>query len=126
MDIKTSGYNIPDVTVSAAVTTGTKTEVGTAKEFYQIAKMVEQSGLMIVGVTVGGNYMHGSVLANYYNGDGNIGIDFGGVTNFGYSPSAIAGTLELGTGANADKCYVTMTVTPLGSQAKTSTRAKSE
>lgn len=124
MEIKTSGYNIPDVAVSAAVTAGTKTEVGTAKEFNQLAKLVVESGLMIVGVTVGGNYMHGSVLANYYNGDGNIGIDFGGVTNYGYSPSAIAGTLELGTGDDADKCYVTMTVTPLGSQAKS--RSKSE
>lgn len=118
MDIKTQGYNVAEVIVGTAITPGTKTEVGTAKEFEQIAKLVDQSGIMIVNATIGGNKMKGSVLANYYSGGGVTGIDFGGVTNFGYTPSIIAGSLELEDG----KAYVTLTITAV-SAARTATKS---
>lgn len=118
MDIKTQGYNVAEVLVGTAITPGTKTEVGTAKEFEQIAKLVDQSGVMIVNATIGGNKMKGSVLANYYSGAGATGIDFGGVTNFGYTPSIIAGSLELEDG----KAYVTLTITAV-SAAKAATKS---
>lgn len=119
MDIKTQGYNVAEVIVGTAITPGTKTEVGTAKEFEQIAKLVEQSGLMIVNATIGGNKMKGSVLANYYSGGEATGIDFGGVTNFGYTPSIIAGSLEL---ESDGKAYVTLTITAV-STAKAATKS---
>ena len=121
MDIKTQGYNVAEITLSAAVTPGTKTEVGTAAEFAQLAKLVQQSGLMIVSGTIGGNAMKGSVLANYYSDENVTGIDFGGVTNFGYSPSIIAGSLEIEEG----KAYVTMTITPV-STSKTAKKSSTE
>ncbi len=122
MDIKTQGYNVAEVVLTDAVTPGTKTEVGTAKEFEQLAKLVQNSGLMIVSGTIGGNAMRGSVLANYYSDDNVTGIDFGGVTNFGYSPSIIAGSLEI---ESDGKAYVTLTITPV-STSKTTRKASAE
>ena len=119
MDIKTQGYNIPEVEIGVDVTLDTKTEVGTAAEANQIAKMVEQSGLLIVGCTVAGNRMHGSVLANHYYGGAEEGIDFGGITNFGGSPYALAGSLSIESG----KAYLTMSMTALG--ANRTTKSKS-
>lgn len=122
MDIKTQGYNVAEVTLSSAVTPGTKTEVGTAKEFEQLAKLVQNSGLMIVSGTIGGNAMRGSVLANYYSDANVTGIDFGGITNFGYTPSIIAGSLEI---ESDGKAYVTLTITPV-STSKTTRKASAE
>lgn len=121
MDIKTQGYNVAEVVLMDAVTPGTKTEVGTAKEFEKLSKLVQNSGLMIVSGIIGGNAMKGSVLANYYSDDNVTGIDFGGVTNYGYSPSIIAGSLEI----EEDKAYVTMTITPV-SAAKTTRKVSAE
>ena len=120
MEISTQGYNIACIAIATAITPGTKTEVGTAEEFKQVAKLVDQSGLMKVSAVIGGNAMNGSVLANYYSDDNVTGIDFGGVTNFGYSPSIIAGSLEI---ESDGKAYVTMTITPLNTS---KSRSKSE
>lgn len=124
MDIQNNVYNIPIVSVGT-VTSGTKTEIGTKADFDKLVSMIEKSGLMICDVTLSGNYMKGSVLANHYAGENDGGIDFGGVTNYGGSPSVIAGTIETGTGANKDKVYVTMAVTAISNVAK-STRSKTE
>lgn len=121
MDIKTQGYNIPEVTISQAITLGTKTEIGTAAEGNQLAKMVEQSGLMIVSCTADGNALRGSVLANHYYGGAEEGVDFGGVTNYGGSAYAIAGSMSIESG----KAYVTMTMTALGAN-RTATTTKSK
>lgn len=121
MKIDKNSYNIPIVEVSTAITSGTKTEIGTAADFDTIVNMIEKSGLMIIKCTFGGNPMKGSVLANYYTNDDDIyGIDFGGVTNFGGSPSAIAGSGTLENG----KFYVTMTMTSLAAN-RTTTSTKS-
>lgn len=120
MDIKTQGYNIPEVTISQAITLGTKTEIGTAAEGNQLAKMVEQSGLLIVSCVADGNPLRGSVLANHYYGGAEEGVDFGGVTNYGGSAYAIAGSMSIESG----KSYVTMTMTPLGANRTTSTKSK--
>lgn len=119
MVINRNVYNIPLIE-AGSVTASTKTKIGTAKDFAKIAKMVEKSGLMIVGVTLSGNAMKGSVLANHYEDDNTNGIDFGGVTNYGYSPNIISGSLEL----EEDGCYVTIAVTPV-TAAKT-TKSKAE
>lgn len=120
MDIKTQGYNIPVITISEAITLGTKTEIGTAAEGNQIAKLVEQSGLMIVNCVADGNALRGSVLANHFYGGADEGVDFGGVTNYGGSAYAIAGTMSI----EGSKAYVTMTMTALGANRTTTTKSK--
>lgn len=109
MVIDRNVYNIPKVE-AGSVTASTKTKVGTEAEYWQLVNMIEKSGLMIVGITLSGNRMKGSVMANHFAGDGNEGIDFGGVTNFGGSPNIIAGTLELD---DDGFCYVTVAVVPV-------------
>lgn len=118
MKISRNEYNVPRIE-AGAVTANTKTKIGTKVDFDKIASMVERSGLMIVSVTLSGNAMKGSVLANHYEDDNANGIDFGGVTNYGYSPNIISGSLEL----EDDGCYVTITVTPV-TAAKTSKKAE--
>lgn len=106
MDIKYNSYNVPVVDIGT-ITLGTKTLIGTAKELREVAKVVDKSGIMIVSAKAGDVVLHGSVNANYYLGDGNEGIDFGGVTNYGGSPSIIAGTASI----ESNSAYVTMTMT---------------
>lgn len=118
MVINRNVYNIPKVDLGA-VTASTKTKVGTVKDFAKIAKCVEKSGICLVSVTLSGNAMSRSVLANHYEDDNANGIDFGGVTNYGYSPNIISGSLEL----EEDGCYVTITVTPV-TAAKTTKKAE--
>lgn len=119
MKISRNEYNVPQIEVGA-VTASTKTKVGTKADFDKIAAMIERSGIMIVGITLSGNAMRGSVLANHYEDDNANGIDFGGVTNYGYSPSIISGSLEL----ESNGCYVTIAVTPVS--ASKSTKSKAE
>ena len=119
MNIEYGNYNVVKAELGT-VTAGTKTEIGTAEEFNKVANLIENSGVMIVGVTVGETYMHGAVLANHYQDATINGIDFGGVTNMGYSPSIIAGSVEVEDG----KCYVTMSVTPVSAN-RTSCTTKS-
>lgn len=106
MEIKYNSYNVPVVDIGT-ITLGTKTLIGTAKELRAIAKVVDKSGIMIVAARAGDTVLHGSVNANYYLGDGNEGIDFGGVTNYGGSPYIIAGTASI----EDSNAYVTMTMT---------------
>ena len=120
MNIEYGTYNVAKAELGT-VTAGTKTEVGTAEEFNKIANLIEDSGVMIVGVTVGDSHMRGSVLANrFVSAEGIPGIDFGGVTNQYGVPSIIAGTAEVEDG----KCYVTMTVTPVAANRSTSKSTK--
>lgn len=119
MKISRNEYNVPQIE-AGAVTASTKTLIGTKADFDKIAAMIERSGLMIVGITLSGNAMRGSVLANHYEDENVNGIDFGGVTNYGYTPSIIAGSLEL----EEDGCYVTISVTPVSTSKSTKSKAE--
>lgn len=106
MEIKYNSYNVPKVDIGE-ITLGTKTLVGSAIDMRKVAKIVDESGIMIVSAQAGDVVLHGSVNANYYHGGAEEGIDFGGVTNYGGSPYIIAGSASI-EGSNA---YVTMTMT---------------
>ena len=118
MDIKYNSYNVPKVDIGE-ITLGTKTLVGSAAELRAVAKVIDNSGIMIVSAQAGDAVLHGSVNANYYHGGNDEGIDFGGVTNYGGSPYIIAGSASIEDG----KAYVTMTMTAVSTN-RTSTKSK--
>lgn len=118
MNIIKNDYNVAVVSTDVELTSGTKTEVGTKAEFDKIVPLINRSGLMVLKANVDGADMKGSMLANYFTGGAETGIDFGGMTNFGGSPHAITGTVSL----ENDKCYVIVNIIPLSGAAKSSTR----
>lgn len=100
--------------IDSTITSGTKTHIGTKKEYEHLRKLIDRSGLMIVSCKLGSDDIKGTCNAVNFA----TGIDFGCPTNFGGSAKIVSGTIELGTGANKDKCYVTMAMTAVGSNAK--------
>lgn len=117
MEIKNSGYNVAEVTIDTVVTAGTKTEIGTKADFEKIAALADAGGLMRVHIKLGDDQLDGLVLASH------VGqyIDLGSVTNFGMSPSVIAGTAELDTG----KLYLTINMYPI-TAGRTATKSASK
>ena len=113
MEIKNIGYNFGEVTIDTAITLGTKTEIGTAEDFKKVATLADAGGVIRVHVKVGDDQLDGAVFVNHVDKY----IDIGSVTNFGGSPSIIAGTAELD--ADAGKMYITLSMTPLANLAKT-------
>lgn len=109
MKVKRGSYNVTTVSTDVAITHGVKTEIGTKKDFKRIAATVEKSGLIVLEATVDGNAMKGSLLANYYHGGAETGIDFGGVTNMHGTPLAVAGSISL----EGEKVYVTVNLIEL-------------
>jgi len=117
MEIRNNGYNVGRVVIVPVVTLGTKTEIGTAEDFKKVAALADAGGVIRVHVKVGNDQLDGAVFANHVENY----IDIGSVTNFGGSPSIIAGTAELDNG----KMYLTLTMNPV-SAAKVSTRSTSK
>lgn len=117
MEIKNNGYNVVEVYIGTVVTAGTKTEIGTKADFDKVAALADAGGLMRVHVKLGDDQLDGLVLASH------VGpyIDLGSVTNFGGTPSVIAGTAELDTG----KFYLTINMYPI-STTRTSTKSASK
>lgn len=115
MEIRNHGYNVGSVVIDTVVTLGTKTEIGTAEDFRKVAALADAGGVIRVHVKVGDNQLDGAVFANHVENY----IDIGSVTNFGGSPYVIAGTAELDNG----KMYLTLSMTAVGSQAKTATKS---
>jgi len=105
MEIRNNGYNVGSVVIDTVITLGTKTEIGTAEDFKKVAALADAGGVIRVHVKVGDDQLDGAVFANHVDQY----IDIGSVTNFGGSPSIIAGTAELDTG----KMYLTLTMTPV-------------
>ena len=123
MDIKNIGYNIGEITISTALTSGTKAEVGTKEDFEKIANIGRNSGISRINMTLGGTAMSGVCFLNPYHVGSDIGVDVGSVTNFGGSANAVTGTFTL----ESNKLYAIVSVTPIGSQqAKTSTKSASK
>lgn len=118
MNIIFNDYNVAIIESDAAITSGTKTEIGTKEEFLKIVPLVNRSGLIILKANVDGGDMKGSMLANYYTGGAETGIDFGGMSNYHGSPLAITGSITL----EDNKCYVTVNLVPLSGNR---TKAKS-
>lgn len=106
MTINFIDYNIAEAIVSAAITAGTKTEIGTSADYKALQETAKRSGIFKVKATIGGVSMQGVCNANEVNDNF---IDFGTVTNMSGTPSAVAGTVTNEGG----KMYVTLTVTTI-------------
>lgn len=116
MEIRNNGYNVGSVVIDTVITLGTRTEIGTAEDFKKIAALADAGGVIRVHVKVGDDQLDGAVFANHVDQY----IDIGSVTNFGGSPSIIAGTAELDTG----KMYLTLTMTPVSTNRSASKSSK--
>ena len=106
MKINFIGYNIAEAIISAAITAGTKTEIGTSADYKALQETAKRSGIFKVKATIGGTPMQGVCNANHVT---DAFIDFGTVTNMGGTPSAVAGTVTNEGG----KMYVTLTITAI-------------
>lgn len=123
MDIKNIGYNIGEITISTALTSGTMAEVGTKADFEKIANIGRNSGISRINMTLGGTAMSSVCFLNPYHVGTDIGVAVSSVTNFGGSANAVTGTFIL----ESDKLYAIVSVTPIGSQqAKTATKSASK
>lgn len=111
MEIRNNGYNVGSVTIDTAITLGTKTEIGNAEDFKKVANLADAGGVIRVHCKVSDMSLDGAVFANHVEDY----IDIGSVTNYEGTPYVIAGTATLESG----KMYITLTMTPVGSQAKT-------
>lgn len=118
MEIRNNGYNVGSVTIDTAITLGTKTEIGTAEDFKKVANLADAGGVIRVHCKVGTMSLDGAVFANHVENY----IDIGSVTNYEGTPYVVAGTVELDTG----KMYITLTMTPVGSQQAKSTKTASK
>lgn len=118
MDIKNIGYNIGEVTIDTALTSGTPAEVGTLDDLQKLYNLAKNGGVGRINATIGGTPMSGCCFLNPFVDANGLGVDIGGVTNFGFSANAITGTAYVNDG----KMYAVVTITPLGgTQAKSST-----
>lgn len=115
MKISNNGYNVADIVIDTPLTAGTETEVGTEQDFVKIAGIADAGGVARIHASLGGNAMNGVMFITH---TGNY-IDLGCVTNFGGSPSVIAGTVELKTN---HKMYVTVTMTAVTAASRTAVK----
>lgn len=122
MEIKNIGYNIGEVTIDTALTSGTPAELGTLDELKKIYDLAKNGGVIRMNATIGGNAMSGACFANPFGPAEARGVDIAGVTNFGGSLNAVHGTLYTESG----KMYGVVTVTALTNAAKASTKTASK
>lgn len=114
-----ASYNIPHVDVTTALTSGTKSEVGTPAEFDNLSALVGKSGLAIVSAKIGGNNMCGTCWVNFQVGG--TGLEFCCCTNYLGNPMFISIYVEIEDG----KCYATPSIISLGGNSNRSSK-KSE
>lgn len=106
MRVEFLGYNISKWFVDAPITSETKTEIGTEKDYKVMKSNVSASGLFMVDAKIDGVAMKGTCVVNEANDEF---IDFGTVTNYGGYASAITGTITNESG----KMYVTLKMTTI-------------
>lgn len=97
------GFSIVEYIIEPALTSGVKTEIGTAQDYEDMKICAAQSGLFQVSCKIGGNPMKGTCLVN---GPTDSYIDFGCISNYSGSATFITGTVTLEDG----KMYVIVTV----------------
>lgn len=93
MVIENRSYNIPKVTLSGTLTTGTN-KVGTEAEYNKLRSLVSESGLFYAEVNLAGADMKGSMICNVADG----GIEMFTITNYGNNPKIIIGYLIVDDG----------------------------
>lgn len=108
MVVSSSGYNIANIVIPAAITVNTKTKVGTLEQFKKILFLASGAGVLRVQCTIGSVYMDGTMLANpYQDGDG-IECFVISMAN-AEAPYIIAAQIV----PEADGMYVTVSITTL-------------
>ena len=122
MEIKNIGYNIGEVTIDTALTSGTPAEIGTLDELKKIYDLAKNGGVIRMNATIGSTAMSGACFANPFVSNGALGVDFAGVTNFNSALHAVHGTLYTQSG----KMYGVVTVTALTNAAKASAKTASK
>ena len=122
MEIKNIGYNIGEVTIDTALTSGTPAELGTLDELKKIYDLAKNGGVIRMNATIGGNAMSGACFANPFGPAEARGVDIAGVTYFGGNLNAVHGTLYTQSG----KMYGVVTVTALTNAAKASNKTASK
>ena len=118
MEIKNIGYNIGEVTIDTALTSGTPAELGTLEDLKRIYDLAKNGGVIRFNATIGGTAMSGACFANPFGPAEARGVDFAGVTNFGGNLNAVHGTLY----TQSSKMYGVVTVTALTNNAKKSVK----
>lgn len=122
MDIKNIGYNIGEVTIDTALTSGTPAEVGTLDDLQKLYNLAKNGGIGRINATIGGTPMSGCCFLNPFVDANGMGVDIGGVTNFGMSANAVTGTAYV----NSGKMYAVVTITPLGAANRTASKTASK
>ena len=120
MDIKNIGYNIGEVTIDTAMTSGTPVELGTLDELQKIYNIAKNSGIARLNANIGGTDMSGCCFLNPFGPAEARGVDVAGVSNFGGNGVLIHGTLYTEGG----KMYGVVTVSTLVSSAKNTKASK--
>ncbi len=93
MYIENRGYNIPKVTVSGALTTGSNV-VGTEKEYNKLRNLVSSSGVFYGEMKLGDDNLKGSMICNVADS----GIEMFTITNYGNNLRVIIGYLVVNEG----------------------------
>lgn len=114
MDIKNNGYNMAEITISTALTSGTPAKLGDKNDLIKIMNIAKAGGVGRINATIGGSAMSGACFLNAFENGEIMGVDVGGVTNFGESPNAVTGTFYM----SGSDLYGVVTITPLANQAK--------
>ena len=104
MYIENRGYNIPKVTVTGTLTTGSNT-VGTEKEYNKLRNLVSSSGVFYGEMNLGGDSLKGTMICNVADS----GIEMFTITNYGNNLRVIIGYLVVSEG----DAVLNLTVTEL-------------
>lgn len=104
MYIENRGYNIPKVTVTGTLTTGSNV-VGTEKEYNKLRNLVSSSGIFYGKMNLGGDNLKGTMICNVADS----GIEMFTITNYGNNLRVIIGYLVV----NEGDAILNLTVTEL-------------
>lgn len=88
MIIENRGYNIPKVTVTGTLTTGSNV-VGTEDEYNKLRNIVSSSGMFYGEVNLAGDNLKGTMICNVAD----EGIEMFTITNYGNELRVIVGYL---------------------------------
>ena len=109
MEIKNIGYNIGEITIDTALTSGTQAEVGTLDDLKKIYNIAKNSGIARINANINDVDMSGCCFLNPFVDADGIGVDIAGVSNFGGLGTLIHGTAKVSSG----KMVAVVTVTAL-------------
>lgn len=93
MVIKNGSYNIPKITISGTLSTGSNI-VGSESDYYKIRELVSESGIIYGEMNLSGMNLKGSMVCNVADG----GIEMFTITNYGNTVRIIIAYLTISDG----------------------------